>query len=122
MSNISSEAPGLFSARAGWADVVPIQQYESSNPLAPIFYSVECQLLLHINIWRFPDFHSFKDKDATDYFRGIVKKGEKSLRVLELTEAIIRINPAHYSAWYLRPDYPNVMPNSFLSFFQAISL
>jgi len=40
------------------------------------------------------------DKDATDYFRGIVKTGEKSLRVLQLTETIIRLNPAHYSAWY----------------------
>lgn len=40
------------------------------------------------------------DKDATDYFRGIIKAGEKSLRVLQLTETIIRLNPAHYSAWY----------------------
>jgi len=41
------------------------------------------------------------DKDATDYFRSIVKAGEKSPRVLELTETIIRHNPAHYSAWYV---------------------
>jgi len=27
--------------------------------------------------------------------------GEKSPRVLELTETIIRLNPAHYSAWYV---------------------
>lgn len=40
------------------------------------------------------------DKDATDYFRGIIKTGEKSLRVLQLTETIIKLNPAHYSAWY----------------------
>jgi protein farnesyltransferase/geranylgeranyltransferase type-1 subunit alpha len=39
------------------------------------------------------------DKDATDYFRGIVRSGEKSERVLALTEHIIRLNPAHYSAW-----------------------
>ena len=39
------------------------------------------------------------DKDATDYFRGIVKVGERSQRVLELTEAVIRLNPGHYSAW-----------------------
>ena len=39
------------------------------------------------------------DKDATNYFRGIVKIEERSPRVLELTEAIIRLNPAHYSAW-----------------------
>jgi hypothetical protein len=39
------------------------------------------------------------DKDATDYFRAIVKAREKSPRVLQLTETIIRLNPAHYSAW-----------------------
>jgi hypothetical protein len=42
------------------------------------------------------------DKDATDYFRGIVRMGERSERVLELTEHIIRLNPAHYSAWYVQ--------------------
>jgi protein farnesyltransferase/geranylgeranyltransferase type-1 subunit alpha len=34
-----------------------------------------------------------------DYFRGIVKTGETSERVLQLTEHIIRLNPAHYTAW-----------------------
>lgn len=43
-----------------------------------------------------------KDADATNYFRAIVKSGEKSSRVLELTENIIRQNPAHYSAWQYR--------------------
>ena len=41
----------------------------------------------------------YTDKDATNYFRAIVKAGEKSSRVMELTESIIRQNPAHYSAW-----------------------
>lgn len=39
------------------------------------------------------------DKDATDYFRGVLKTGEMSPRVLQLTEKIIRMNPAHYTAW-----------------------
>ena len=39
------------------------------------------------------------DRDATDYFRGVVKIGEMSERVLGLTETVIRMNPAHYSAW-----------------------
>ena len=39
------------------------------------------------------------DKDATDYFRGVLKTGEMSPRVLSLTERIIRMNPAHYTAW-----------------------
>ena len=41
------------------------------------------------------------DKDAMDYFRGIVKTGELSPRVLELTEHIIRLNPGMYSVWYV---------------------
>ncbi|KAI0631274.1 protein prenylyltransferase [Trametes polyzona] len=66
-----------------WADVVPIRQYENVNPIAPIFYSVEY-------------------KDATDYFRAVVKTGEMSPRVLKLTEKIIWMNPAHYTAWQHR--------------------
>lgn len=73
----------LFAERPEWVDVVPLEQYEGVNPLAPILYS--------------PVY-----KDATNYFRGIVKIGEKSQRVLELTEAVIRLNPAHYSAWQYR--------------------
>ncbi|CDO70989.1 hypothetical protein BN946_scf184830.g21 [Trametes cinnabarina] len=66
-----------------WADVVPLPQYENVNPIAPIFYSEEY-------------------KDATDYFRAVVKAGETSPRVLKLTERIIRMNPAHYTAWQHR--------------------
>ncbi|KAI0659719.1 protein prenylyltransferase [Cubamyces menziesii] len=66
-----------------WADVTPIRQYENVNPIAPIFYSEEY-------------------KDATDYFRAVVKAGETSPRVLKLTEKIIRMNPAHYTAWQHR--------------------
>ncbi|KAI0754383.1 protein prenylyltransferase [Daedaleopsis nitida] len=71
-----------------WADVVPIRQYENVNPIAPVFYSEEY-------------------KDATDYFRGILKTGEMSMRVLKLTERIIHMNPAHYTAWQHR--YKTVM-------------
>ncbi|KAJ7461812.1 hypothetical protein B0H11DRAFT_2056164 [Mycena galericulata] len=75
--------PVLYSARPEWADVQPLQQYEKAIPLAPILYSEEY-------------------KDATNYLRGIVKAGEKSARALELTEHVIRLNPAHYSAWQYR--------------------
>jgi len=34
-----------------------------------------------------------------DTFRAIVAKGEKTDRVLAVTEALIRINPGHYSIW-----------------------
>ncbi|TDL18725.1 protein prenylyltransferase [Rickenella mellea] len=80
----SPDFPPLYAERPEWSDVVPIPQNdEDANPIAPIFYTPEY-------------------KDATDYFRGIVKTGEKSKRVLELTESIIRLNPAHYSAWQYR--------------------
>jgi len=80
--SIAMDQP-LFADRPEWVDVVPLQQYEGVTPLAPIFYT--------------PAY-----KDATNYFRGIVKTGEKSARVLDLTENIIRQNPAHYSAWQYR--------------------
>ncbi|KIP06799.1 hypothetical protein PHLGIDRAFT_106551 [Phlebiopsis gigantea 11061_1 CR5-6] len=87
MSYLSSEddvAPLLYCERPEWQDVTPISQYEAvSSPIAPIFYTPEY-------------------KDATNYFRGVVKTGETSERVLELTERIIRMNPAHYSAWQYR--------------------
>ncbi|KAF9815477.1 hypothetical protein IEO21_04574 [Rhodonia placenta] len=73
----------LYSERPEWVDVVPIPQYQDVDALAPINYSEEYQ-------------------DATDYFRGIVKTEEMSPRVLQLTEHIIRLNPAHYSAWQYR--------------------
>ncbi|OCH86328.1 protein prenylyltransferase [Obba rivulosa] len=79
----SSDEQQLYAADPEWADVVPLQQYEGVDPIAPIFYSEEY-------------------KDATDYFRGIVKTGEMSPKVLKLTEHIIRMNPAHYSAWQYR--------------------
>ncbi|KJA18001.1 hypothetical protein HYPSUDRAFT_145674 [Hypholoma sublateritium FD-334 SS-4] len=81
-SKAAADTP-LFAEREEWADVQPLEQYEGVNPIAPIFYSPEY-------------------KDATGYFRAIVQAGEKSARVLELTENIIRQNPAHYSAWCYR--------------------
>ncbi|KAJ3500519.1 hypothetical protein NLJ89_g9756 [Agrocybe chaxingu] len=83
MATISFGDEELFSERPEWADVVPLEQYENINPLAPIFYTEEY-------------------KDATNYFRAIAKSGEKSRRVLELTESVISQNPAHYSAWQYR--------------------
>jgi protein farnesyltransferase/geranylgeranyltransferase type-1 subunit alpha len=34
-----------------------------------------------------------------DHFRALAAFGEKSERGLELTETIIRLNPAHYTVW-----------------------
>ncbi|KAL4245673.1 protein prenyltransferase subunit alpha family protein [Abortiporus biennis] len=81
--NSDDEDRKLYSERPEWADVTPVPQYQGLNPIAPIFYT--------------PQY-----KDATEYFRGVISTGEKSERVLELTEAIIRMNPAHYTAWQYR--------------------
>lgn len=77
------EEVALYAERPEWADVVPLPQYQGVDALAPINYSAEYQ-------------------DATDYFRGVVKTGETSERVLALTWDIINMNPAHYSAWQYR--------------------
>ncbi|KLO06398.1 protein prenylyltransferase [Schizopora paradoxa] len=80
----TEETGPLYAARPEWKDITPIPQYaENANPIAPIFYTEAY-------------------KDATDYFRAVVKAGELSPRVLELTESVIRLNPAHYSAWQYR--------------------
>ncbi|KAH7099744.1 protein prenylyltransferase [Auriculariales sp. MPI-PUGE-AT-0066] len=73
----------LYADNPIWADLKPVEQDVGENPMAPIFYAAEY-------------------KDATDYFRGVVAVGEHSARVLELTERIIRLNPAHYTVWQYR--------------------
>lgn len=42
------------------------------------------------------------DRDAMNYFRAVAAAEERSERVLELTESIIRINPSHYTVWQYR--------------------
>ena len=39
------------------------------------------------------------DKNCMDIFRGALKNGEHSLRVIELTAAILEINAANYTVW-----------------------
>ncbi|KZV75889.1 protein prenylyltransferase [Peniophora sp. CONT] len=78
-----SNPPPMYAELEEWADVTPVPQYEGVQPLAPIFYTPEY-------------------KDATDYLRGVLASGELSPRVLALTERVIRLNPAHYTAWQLR--------------------
>lgn len=41
-------------------------------------------------------------KDVYGYFRAIMKTGEKSERVLELTADAVDCNPANYTVWYVR--------------------
>ena len=46
-----------------------------------------------------PQTDSAPDRDAMDFFRAISAAEEHSERALELTEIIIRKNPAHYTVW-----------------------
>lgn len=71
---------------AEWADVVPIPQNDGGpNPLAAIAYTEEYS-------------------EAMEYLRAVMANNEKSERVLELTEHIISINPAHYTVWLYRAN------------------
>ncbi|CAK5261900.1 unnamed protein product, partial [Mycena citricolor] len=80
---VMDSSPTLYSQRPEWDDVVPLEQFEKANPLAPILYSDEY-------------------KDATNYLRAVLQADERSERVMALTEHVIRLNPAHYSAWQYR--------------------
>ena len=64
-----------------WADIEPLQQDEGgSHPLAAIAYSEEYS-------------------EAMAYLRAVMAKGALDERILELTEDIIKMNPAHYTVW-----------------------
>ena len=97
----------LYSTRPEWSDITPLEQYENLNPIAPIAYTEECESLCLSKrknvLCKFILHDPLSDKDASGYFRAIIKKGEKSERVLDLTETVIRLNPAHYSAWCVFP-------------------
>ena len=72
---------GKYSEASEWGDVVPIAQDDGGpNPLAAIAYTEEYS-------------------EAMSYLRAVMAKDEKSERVVELTQDIIRMNPAHYTVW-----------------------
>lgn len=72
---------GKYSDSEAWQDVIPISQNDGcAHPLAAIAYTDEYS-------------------EAMSYLRAVMAGDEKSDRVLELTEEIIRMNPAHYTVW-----------------------
>ena len=72
---------GKYSESEEWGDIVPIPQNDGGpNPLAAIAYTEAYS-------------------EAMSYLRAVMAKNEKSERVLELTEEVISMNPAHYTVW-----------------------
>ncbi|CAI6002031.1 unnamed protein product [Closterium sp. NIES-65] len=68
-----------------WADVEPLPQDDGPDPVVPIAYSREFD-------------------DAMGFMRAVLASGERSARVLRLTERVISVNAASYTAWQLRRD------------------
>lgn len=72
---------GRYENSEDWKDIVPIPQDDGGpNPLASIAYTDEYS-------------------EAMSYLRAVMAKDEKSDRVLDLTEHVISMNPAHYTVW-----------------------
>lgn len=69
--------------RFDWTDIEPIAQNDGDNPLVQIMYSQDYV-------------------KATGLLRAVMAKNERTPRVLALTEAVIEMNPAHYTVWHYR--------------------
>jgi protein farnesyltransferase/geranylgeranyltransferase type-1 subunit alpha len=90
----------LYCENPEWADVSPIPQDDGPNPLVPIAYSKECNVVNNSVCKVKQNLISFYiDSDAMDYFRAVTRTNEKSQRVLTLIQNIIDMNPAHYTVW-----------------------
>jgi len=72
-----------FAEREGWGDIKPIPQDDGPDPVCRIAYTDQFSEIM-------------------GFFRAILQKDERSPRALALTEEVISVNPANYTAWYFR--------------------
>jgi len=72
-----------FGERDDFKDIVPIPQDDGPLPVCPIAYA--------------PQF-----TDTMNYFRAVLQKDERSERSLQITEEVIDLNAANYTAWHFR--------------------
>eukprot|EP01112_Ceratiomyxa_fruticulosa_P011481 TRINITY_DN3113_c0_g1_i1.p1 TRINITY_DN3113_c0_g1~~TRINITY_DN3113_c0_g1_i1.p1 ORF type:complete len:325 (-),score=72.70 TRINITY_DN3113_c0_g1_i1:223-1197(-) len=72
-----------YTTNPEWADITPVPQNDGPNPICPIAYSPQYVEIMN-------------------YFRAILAKDELSLRALALTEDVIAVSSANYTAWYFR--------------------
>ncbi|EMC91385.1 hypothetical protein BAUCODRAFT_326503 [Baudoinia panamericana UAMH 10762] len=75
---------GKYSEDPKWSDIDPLPTDEGGpNPLAAIAYAEDYE-------------------ETMSYLRAVMAANELSPRVLELTEDLIDMNPAHYTVWLYR--------------------
>jgi protein farnesyltransferase/geranylgeranyltransferase type-1 subunit alpha len=81
--SISTRRMSKYAESPTWSDIDPIPQDDGpGQPLAAIAYTEAYS-------------------EGMSYLRAVMAKNEMSERVLELTEDIIQMNPAHYTVWYV---------------------
>jgi hypothetical protein len=97
----------------GWEDVVPVAQSDGPNPVVSINYSTDCKIKFPCSVCAVAIFPSYVlschlfivlVREVMDLFRAVLISGEKTQRVLELTEEILETNAANYTVWYEIPS------------------
>ncbi len=69
-----------YSSAPEWADVEPVPQDDGPDPVCPIAYTADFV-------------------ETMSYFRAVLQADERSARALQLTQRVIDLNPANYTAW-----------------------